>query len=240
MNDAPGAIPERLDAVLFDAGGVLVDLDYSYLRRLIGPVVGEVEESALSHAEAHARLEINRTVRDGGRTSHAWRGYFHIILGRVGVPEHQHDTLIDSLQEAHTRFGLWSVACEGALEAVRAIRAQGFRVGVVSNAEGQIEGSLGHAGFGGLFETVVDSQLVGVEKPNPEIFRIALKRMSLRAESTLYIGDLPEVDVKGARAAGLSAVLLDRHDLYLEETMPRVRQLRDLAALLPDAASNQN
>jgi putative hydrolase of the HAD superfamily len=240
MSDAPAAIPDRLDAVLFDAGGVLVDLDYSYLRRLIGPVVGEVEESALSHAEAHARREINNTVRGGGRTSDAWREYFHIILGRVGVREERHGALIDTLQEAHERFGLWSVACHGAVEAVRAIKAQGFRVGVVSNAEGQIEGSLGHAGFGGLFETVVDSHLVGVEKPNPEIFRVALKRMSLRAESTLYIGDLPEVDVKGARSAGLSAVLLDRHDLYLDEAMPRVRHLQDLLALLPAKGSAQN
>ena len=92
----------------------------------------------------------------------------------------------------------------------------------------------------GLFETVVDSHLVGVEKPNPEIFRLALKRMSLRAESTLYIGDLPEVDVKGARSAGLSAVLLDRHDLYLEEAVPRVRHLQDLLALLPAKGSAQN
>lgn len=240
MSDTSGAIPERLDAVLFDAGGVLVDLDYSYLRRLISPLVGEVEPSALSHAEAHARREINNTVRGGGRTSDAWRDYFHVILGRVGVREDRQAALIDTLHEAHTRFGLWSVACEGAIETVRVIAAQGIRVGVVSNAEGQIEGSLGHAGFGGLFETVVDSHLVGVEKPDPEIFRIALKRMALRAENTLYVGDLPEVDVRGARAAGLSAVLLDRHDLYLDEAMPRVRQLQDLLALLPAGGSPQN
>jgi len=56
---------------------------------------------------------------------------------------------------------------------------------------------------------VIDSTEVGVEKPDPRIFQIALDRMGVSAADALYVGDLYEVDVVGARAAGLDVVLLD-------------------------------
>lgn len=224
-------LPAAIEAVLFDAGGVLVDLDYAYLRRLIEPHHREVPEQDLSLAEAHARKQINNRVSTGDRVGDLWRDYFYIILGRVGVPPDEHASLIDSLWEAHERVGLWSVPCDGAIKTVERIAGMGLRVGVVSNAEGQIERSLEDAGFKG-FETVVDSHLVGVQKPDPAIFGIALERMSLRADRAIYVGDLPEVDVKGARAAGISAILLDRHDLYPGVDAPRLRTLSDLPDLL--------
>ena len=230
---SPGpTLPEGIDAVLFDAGGVLVDLDYGYLRRLIEPVIGDVDLPALSQAEAIARREINNNVREGATVAGSWRDYFHIILGRVGVPGHRHEALIDSLWEAHHRVGLWTVACDGAFGVVATLKRRGIRVGVVSNAEGQVARNLDDAGFKGSFDTVVDSHLVGVSKPDPAIFAIALERMSLRADRTIFVGDIPEVDVKGARAAGIAAILLDRHDLYPSIDAPRIGTLEELPGLL--------
>ena len=226
------AIPQRLEAVLFDAGGVLVDLDYAYLRRLVEPVHGRVAEDRLSEAEARARRQINDSVRTGARVGDSWRDYFHIILGKIGVAADSHVALIDSLWEAHQRVGLWTVAIPGSAEAVSDLKRRGLRVGVVSNAEGTVARNLDDAGFKGTFETVVDSHLVGVEKPDPAIFRIALERMSLHADRTVYVGDLPEVDVVGARAAGIAAILLDRHDLYSGVDAPRIQSLQELPELL--------
>lgn len=233
-----GELPERVEAVLLDAGGVLVDLDYGYVRRLIASRHGSVPEDELSRAEAIARKEINETVRAGGRVGNSWRDYFHIILGRVGVPGDAHAALIDSMWEAHQRVGLWTVACDGALEAVTELKRLGLRIGVVSNAEGTVARNLDDAGFKGSFETVVDSHLVGVEKPDPAIFRIALERMSLRASRAVYVGDLPEVDVKGARAAGIAPILVDRHDIHPDVDVPRIRSLRELPRLIRGAASD--
>jgi putative hydrolase of the HAD superfamily len=225
-------LPESIDAVLFDAGGVLLDLDYDYLRRLIEPVVGDVATSALSQAEAVARREINNNVREGATVAASWRDYFHIILGRVRVPGHSHEALIDSLWEAHHRVGLWTVACDGAFGVVATLKRQGIRIGVVSNAEGQVARNLDDAGFKGAFDTVVDSHMVGVSKPDPAIFSIALERMSLRADRAIFVGDIPEVDVKGAQAAGIVAILLDRHDLYPAVDAPRILTLEELPGLL--------
>jgi putative hydrolase of the HAD superfamily len=186
----------------------------------------------LSRAEAQARRQINNSVRTGARVGDSWRDYFHIIFGQVGVPGHLHGELIDSLWEAHQRVGLWTVAADGALDAVADVKRRGLRVAVVSNAEGTVARNLDDAGFEGAFETVVDSHLVGVEKPDPAIFGIALERLSLQPDRAVYVGDLPEVDVRGARAAGIAPILLDRHDLYEDTDAPRIRSLRQLTGLL--------
>ena len=58
-------------------------------------------------------------------------------------------------------------------------------------------------------QLVLDSHIEGVEKPDPEIFRRALARLSLSAPRTVYVGDIYSIDALGARAAGLTPVLLD-------------------------------
>jgi putative hydrolase of the HAD superfamily len=232
MGAPGGQLPEQVEAVLLDAGGVLLDLDYAYLRRRIQAQHPELRVEHPDRAEALARREINRTVLAGGRISESWRDYFRILLGHAGVPRDSHESIIDSLWSAHRRVGLWTAVADGAVEAVSRLRQSGFRLGVVSNAEGQIERDLERAGFRDVFETVIDSHHVGVEKPDPAIFEIALDRMRLDRSKTVFVGDMPSVDVEGARAAGLGAILLDRHDLYGEADAPRLRCLTELPGLL--------
>lgn len=238
-----------VEAVLLDAGGVLLDLDYAYLRRLIetrharafsGGSQGtrrSATEDDLSRAESLARKQIDHRVRAGGRVSEVWREYFHVILGHAGLAADEHPALIDSLWDAHQRVGLWTVATPRGPETVAELKRRGFRLGVVSNAEGLVARDLDNAGYRGMFETVVDSHLVGVEKPDPAIFSIALERMALQPSTTVFVGDVPAVDVEGARAAGLAPVLLDRHDLYPDVPAPRLRQLSDLLDWLDGAAA---
>ena len=225
-------MPRHVTAVLLDAGGVLLDLDYAFLARLLRARRVEVSLEDLARAESLARTAIDRRVREGGRVGDAWRDYFGILLAQVGTPAAEVEGIIDLLWEAHQRSGLWTAAIEGAVATVRALREAGYRLGVVSNAEGRVARDLDNAGYASLFETVVDSFLVGVEKPDPAIFGIALERMGLAPETTLYLGDVPAVDVAGARAAGLTAVLLDRHDLYADVDVPRLRSITELPAWL--------
>jgi putative hydrolase of the HAD superfamily len=231
---APTDWPKEIETVLLDAGGVLLDLDYAYLRRLIEARHCEVSVEELARLEAVARMEIHRHVANGGRVSEAWRDYFHLILSRVGMPATEQAAIIDALWEAHQRFGLWTVAIPGGPETVADLKRRGFKLGVVSNAEGRVEQDLDAAGYAGLLETVVDSHVVGVEKPDPEIFRIALERMDSPAESAVFLGDVPSVDIVGARAAGIAPILLDRHDLYGDLEERRVRSIRELPAMLGD------
>ena len=77
------------------------------------------------------------------------------------------------------------------------------------------------------FETVATSHLEGVEKPDPEIFHRVLGRLGAASSEALHVGDAVELDVAGARAAGIAAVLLDRVGDGDTET-PVIRDLRDL------------
>ena len=83
---------------------------------------------------------------------------------------------------------------------------------MVSNADGRVQELLGHVGLERYFEFVVDSQVVGISKPDPRIFRTALDRLRVEPRRTLYVGDLYPVDVAGARSAGMEALLLDPFD----------------------------
>jgi HAD superfamily hydrolase (TIGR01549 family) len=224
----------RFRTVLLDAGGVLLDLDYALILKMLDARGYGSTRSKLSRFEALARTEIEKKVRNGGRTSAAWREYFFSILDQVGVDPAEFESMVDTLWETHIRIGLWTVAIEGGPAAVRAMKAAGYRVGVVSNAEGRVENDLYAAGYDGLLETVVDSHVVGVEKPDPEIFRIALDRLDADPAATVFAGDVPSVDVVGAQAAGIAPVLIDRHDLYPAVKAPRLRSIAELPGWLAD------
>ncbi len=232
---ATPARPARIETVLLDAGGVLLDLDYGYLRRLLAARGHDLGEDVLARAEAVARTEVDRKVRSGGRGSDAWRDYFRILLSRVRFPAREHEPIIDSLWEAHRRFGMWTVPIDGAPGIIRVLKGLGYRLGVVSNAEGRVEQDLESAGFAEMFETVVDSSVVGVEKPDPAIFRIALDRMGVSAATAMFLGDVPSIDVEGAKAAGITPVLLDRFGLYPETLVPRLRSISELPDWLATA-----
>jgi len=96
------------------------------------------------------------------------------------------------------------------VEVVRHL-AQRFRLGVLSNNWGNAEGWCREYGYLPYLETVVDSGLVGVSKPEPGIFEVALERLDLSPATVAYVGDKLEVDMAGAKGAGLRTVWV-RHE----------------------------
>jgi len=75
---------------------------------------------------------------------------------------------------------------------------------------------------------VVDSDVVGVEKPDPRIFSFALDALGLEADRCLYVGDTVWFDVQGARAAGLRPVHVDPYRLCPDDDHPHIAELRSL------------
>ena len=130
---------------------------------------------------------------------------------------------------------LWRTPMPGVAEALAAMKALGLRLVVVSNADGSVERGLRGAGLADFFDAVVDSALVGFEKPDPRIFRHALEGAGAAPERTLHVGDLYHADVVGARAAGLHALLLDPFRDWPEPDCERLPDLSALAARLGEA-----
>ena len=112
-------------------------------------------------------------------------------------------------------------------------------IGVVSNASGQIEGVLAAQGVcqvgrgGGVpVAVVVDSEVVGVMKPDARIFRLALDAMDLEPEECWYVGDMPGIDVVGARRVGMHPIVMDPLGLHRDADYDRCDSLADLAGRL--------
>ncbi|MBV8461623.1 MAG: HAD-IA family hydrolase [Candidatus Eremiobacteraeota bacterium] len=112
---------------------------------------------------------------------------------------------------------------------LKTLRAQGIRLGIISNWTGDLEDVLERVGLRSSFDFALDSARLGYEKPHGEIFDEALRRTGVEPASALHIGDSPEHDVEGALAAGLRAILLDRHNRHQGfERAPVVRALDEI------------
>jgi putative hydrolase of the HAD superfamily len=194
-----------LKAVLFDAGNTLVFLDYERMAARVAhaldlPLTGR---ELASHAAAAAKA-MERAGTDQERAT----AYLEALFLLAGVPQGRLGEVRACLAGMHQEQHLWSAVAEPTRSALARLKAAGLALGVVSNSEGRVEEALEAAGLRQYFDVVVDSALVGIEKPDPRIFQAALQALGVSPDETLYVGDLYEVDVIGARAAGIEAVLI--------------------------------
>jgi HAD superfamily hydrolase (TIGR01509 family) len=165
------------------------------------PMTGEI---LAAHATEAAQAMEGAAGNDGERAA----VYLEALFRSSGVPADRMPEVRDCLGRLHSARHLWCSVHERTHESLRRLRAAGLRLGIVSNSDGRVEEALAASGLREYFDVVIDSSLVGVEKPDPAIFRAALDALGIRPEEALYVGDLYEVDVVGARAAGIEAVLL--------------------------------
>ncbi len=218
--------------VLLDAGGTLIDLDPDRLAAALEPLGIVPDEPSIRRAEGPARRWADRAVRRGIEPRDLWDGYFGRVLAGAGVPPDRVPRALERLWEANRRDGLWRRPVPGARETLARLREAGLRLAVVSNAEGQVEADLRDAGFADLLDLVIDSHLVGVAKPDPGIFRVALERLGAAPGACVHVGDVPAYDVEGARAAGITPVLVDRWEAWPDAGCARIREIAELPPLL--------
>lgn len=216
-------------AVLFDAGGTLVTMDPNRFGDLVEPIVGERPEPGRmveAHYHAMAAILDNTDLLTEGPAVWWpwWLSQFMLFSGLTPHPE--------AVQSLVDNQGLWRWPLPGALEGVAAVIEAGYKVAIVSNADGTVEQDLKAAGFGDFFDVIIDSTVVGVAKPDPGIFTYALEALGVEAADTWYVGDSPHFDRGGAEAAGLAEfVLVDPiglHDGY----RPRISRIDELLGLL--------
>jgi putative hydrolase of the HAD superfamily len=113
-------------------------------------------------------------------------------------------------------------------DALARLRAGGARLAVVSNWDVSLHDVLERTELRPLVDAVVISAELGVAKPAPEIFRAALRRLGATAGEALHVGDDLEVDVAGARAAGVAAVLVARDGQPVPDGVCAIASLAEL------------
>jgi putative hydrolase of the HAD superfamily len=220
-----------LRAVIFDAGNTLLFADPVGILEIIGQVGVEADRERFREAEYEARVQLAQQLAEGdrGTESHIWRVYFSTLFLGCGVPEERLEWVGERVLELHVANKLWVHVEPSTFAALESLVDMGLRLAVVSNADGRVESLLTEAGLRPLFEFVLDSFVEGVEKPDPEIFLSACDRLGLSPSECVYVGDLYPVDIVGARAAGLQAILLDPLGRlnYPVERIPSVAHLPD-------------
>lgn len=227
-----------LETVFLDAGGVLLFPNWTRVETALAGHGVHVTADALARAEPRARKQLDdqRTI---GTTTDASRGwlFFDLILEHAGIPRSE-DTAnaLTELHAYHQANNLWELVPDNVRPALTALRDHGLTLVVVSNANGTLRAHMDRIGLASHLDIVIDSCDEGVEKPDPRLFEIALERAGARRESTIHVGDLYQVDVVGARAAGLRAVLLDETGLHRDADCERVASLGELVERVKSGA----
>jgi putative hydrolase of the HAD superfamily len=228
----------HIDTVFLDGGGVVVFPSWIRVSETLARHGVHADPSALAEAEPFVKRQIDvaHTIATTDDNRRGWL-YFDLILERLGIPASDATAAaVRELYAYHQQFGLWEYVPATVEPALQDLRRLGLRLVTVSNSNGRLSELFDRLGLSPYFDCLIDSFVEGVEKPDPRLFRIALSRAGASAESTLHVGDLYYVDVVGARAAGLSAVLLDAADLYGGFDCQRVRTLDELVKMLKSGA----
>jgi putative hydrolase of the HAD superfamily len=224
--------PIRL--VSFDAGGVLVFPNWERVSAAVARQGIDVSAEALRRADAGARYAMDQPSA-AGSTNNAGHAamYFGGALAAAGVDRSTGiGPALDEVRAEHGSRNLWETTPPEAGPMLRRLRDAGFKLVVVSNSDGRLQSVLDNVGLTEYFDAVIDSQLVGAEKPDPAIFLGVLAAMGVDANEAVHVGDFYTIDVLGARAAGMLPVLLDPDGLHEGRDCVRVRDLTELEAYL--------
>jgi putative hydrolase of the HAD superfamily len=230
-----------ISAILLDAGGVLV---FPEPANLIPPLrAAGVDPDLATLERAHYRA---MAAQDQQATPPApgtwWRDYLLTYVAACGVAQARCEQVAIEIAQRPKRNG-WAHAGSGVMDGLQALAGLGLPMGVVSNSDGTVEGDLRRVGVCYVpdgneappaavpMSVILDSAVVGVAKPDPEIFRFALDALGVPAGQTvLHVGDSLRYDVAGALAAGLQPVHMDPYGFCpAPDGHPHVRSLAELA-----------
>ncbi len=199
--------------IFFDAGWTLVFPDYALLRRVTSPHGYDIVQPRWERAMA----EFTRYYDEAcGRGEDRWSvpHFLTWVLRRVGVERRHVPPIARLLQDLDTQRSLWHYAYPWVYETLDRLAGSGYRMSVISNADGRVRMGFEALGLADYFEQIFDSHVVGYAKPDARLFEHAMAAAGAPAEACLYVGDLYYVDVLGANSAGMAAVHLDPYNLY--------------------------
>lgn len=124
---------------------------------------------------------------------------------------------------------------EDTLITLDVLHQRGHKVALVTNFDHPpyVYDLLRERGLEGQFDAVIISGEVGVDKPDPLIFYLAMEAVRCSPEEALFVGDSLEADIAGAQAVGCRAILIDRRGIHQDFPGPRIERLDELLNLLP-------
>ncbi len=233
----------RYSAISFDVGYTLIE-PVREAPAVVATLLNELyvtwDEATLEAAYRRAeRLFLEDYLRPLGdtweadeRIQHFYVRYYMQVLADLGVDdrEGQHARTIIARYLDPANWRLYP----GVPETLGILREQGYRLGAASDWVSGLTRILHHLGLSRYMEWAVVSGAIGFAKPSPQFYQLIVRRAGVPAEEIVHVGDSYYADVRGARTAGIDAILLDRYRRMPKLDVPIIHDLTDLPALLAD------
>lgn len=159
-----------------------------------------------------------------------WLDMYRFLSHLTGVGDDA-DGMADAIYASYAHADLWK-PYDDVREPLMELRYRHVKMAIVSNWDPALTNIIRGLKLGPFFDEIVSSADVGYRKPDPAIFDIALERLGVQPENCVHVGDLPEADGRGAAAAGMVPVIIDRHKRWQTCGFPRIERMTDLPELV--------
>ena len=228
---------DQIDTLFLDAGNTLISIDFDRVAGELGQRGVRSSAEAIFRAEAAARSRLS-DILSKEPTTEGLDPFETLLLGVFSQLEEVPDgeraaQLAAEMSPVLLTPGrsdlLWCTVMPGVVEALQSFKQYGLNLVVVSNSDGTVEQNLKDRGLDVYFSHIIDSHMVGIEKPDPGIFEYALEISGADSASTVHVGDMYFADIEGARRAGLDAILLDPFDDWHDADCRKSPDLNSLA-----------
>ena len=230
-----------IKAVLFDLYQTLVRYDpprEEIQKKVLKEYGIETTSKAIRHAlfiadeffyREHSRSPLSR--RSEEEKMAIYMQYQGIILKEAGI-DASRQLIAGSLRKMQ-QFNFKLALFDDVVPALTQLKDRGLVLGLISNVDQDISPLCEELGLSKLLQVVVTSLNAGFSKPQPQIFREALRQAKVEAPEAIYVGDQYQIDVVGANSAGMKGILLDRNDESRETAVnPKIQSLAELINLL--------
>jgi putative hydrolase of the HAD superfamily len=231
-----------IEIVFFDAGETLVHPHPSF-PELFSQIVTEeghpVDSSTVAEVQQRLAPHLVDLAEDTGVTAPSldpddsrkfWTFLYKRLLRELEIDADE--SVSNALYERFSDVSSYALF-DDVEDSLKAVADAGYRLGLVSNFEGWLDEMLVELEVGDVFEVKVISGLVGVEKPDPRIYEIALEQAKVDASAAAHVGDSPGLDIEPSMSLGISPILLDRFNRYPDHDVTRVQSLREVTEVLP-------
>jgi putative hydrolase of the HAD superfamily len=214
-------------AVVFDLDGTLLDRRRSFERFVRDQWERFAHFLQTVDEEQYVQI-LTELDRDGYAPR---RELFSGMIAQFELPSGLAETL---LSDYRTGFPSACLLFTDAAQTLASLRASGLKLGLITNGSVRMQSrKLECLALSPMFDTILISDAEGISKPDPRIFGRALERLNANPAQAVFVGDHPEVDVAGARAAGMQAIW--RRDRRVSRTVEAdavIEELGDLLTLL--------
>jgi putative hydrolase of the HAD superfamily len=219
-----------LRAILFDLDDTLYDLKAHWIACL-RIALADVARATPCDLETLAHLALKAKI---------WINQLPDFLREQGIADQR---LIDDAFARYRDIWFDTLALDPDAPALLTALGARYRLALVTNGPSWSQRpKIERFDLAAYMHAIIVSEEVGVAKPDPQIFHIALNALAVPPDEALFVGDSPENDLRGAAQAGMPAIWVNRYGATLPPDIPQpiavVDGLRDLAAIIHRYASH--